>query len=141
MARNDSRIDSALLLLRLVAGGTFAAHGFQKLFQMGVGGVAGFFGQVGVPLPAVSAALVSGLEFFGGIALVLGLLTRLVGLGLMIDMLGAIFFVHLAGGFFAPKGVELVLLLGTCAATLALAGPGAWSVDAMLANRRKNMGA
>jgi putative oxidoreductase len=48
--------------------------------------------------------------------------------------------VHLAGGFFAPKGVELVLLLGTGAATLALAGPGAFSIDAMLATRRGNMG-
>lgn len=136
MARNESRLDAGLALLRIVIGAVFLAHGAQKLFQFGLAGVTSSFSQVGVPLPAITAPVVSGLEFFGGIALIAGLLTRLVALGLTIDMLGAIFLVHLAGGFFAPKGVELVLVLGAAAATLALTGPGAYSMDAALARRR-----
>jgi putative oxidoreductase len=62
---------------------------------------------MGAPLPAIAGPLMSGLEFFGGIALIIGFLTRLVSLGLAIDMLGAIFIVHVAGEFFAPKGSSL----------------------------------
>jgi putative oxidoreductase len=131
-----ARLDLALLLLRAVVGVVFAAHGGQKLFVMGIGNVTGFFTQAGVPLPAVSAPLVAGIEFFGGIALVLGLLTRLVGLGLAIDMLGAILIVHLPNGFFLPMGVEFVLTLGAVAATLALTGAGRYSVDHAIAARR-----
>lgn len=136
MARNDSRLDAGLALLRIITGSVFLAHGAQKLFVFGLAGVTGSFGQMGVPLPAITAPLVSGLEFFGGIALIIGLLTRLVGLGLAIDMLGAIFFVHLAGGFFVPKGVEFVLMLFAAGATLALTGAGTFSFDAALARRR-----
>ena len=141
MARGTSsflapRIDLALLVLRVIFGVTFAVHGYQKLFMLGFGGVTTFFTQVGAPLPGITGPLVSLLEFFGGIALVIGLLTRLAALGLAIDMLGAILLVHVKNGFFAPKGVELVLLLFTGALTLVLAGAGAYSADAALARRR-----
>ena len=130
------RVDLALLLLRVVFGATFAVHGYQKLFIFGFGGVTNAFTQMGAPLPGITGPLVALLEFFGGIAIVIGLLTRLAGLGLAIDMLGAILLVHLPDGFFAPKGVELVLLLMTGALALALTGAGAWSVDAAIARRR-----
>lgn len=136
MALNDSRIDAGLALLRIVTGAVFLAHGAQKLFTYGLAAATEGFTKMGVPLPGITGPLVSGLEFFGGIALILGVLTRLAGLGLAIDMLGAIVFVHLAGGFFAPKGVEFVLTLFAAAATLALTGAGSWSVDAMLARQR-----
>ena len=136
MARDDSRLDAGLALLRIITGSVFLAHGAQKLFVFGLTGVTGAFTQMGAPVPTITGPLVSGLEFFGGIALIIGLLTRLVGLGLAIDMLGAIFIVHLAGGFFVPKGVEFVLMLFAAGATLALTGPGAFSVDAALARRR-----
>jgi putative oxidoreductase len=136
MARTDSRIDAGLTLLRIITGAVFLAHGTQKLFIYGFAGVTNGFTKMGVPIPAITGPLVAGVEFFGGIALIVGLLTRLAGLGLAIEMLGAIFIVHLAGGFFAPSGIEFVLILFAASATLALAGAGAYSVDAVLARRR-----
>lgn len=68
--------------------------------------------------------------------LVIGLLTRPAAVALAIDMLTATLLVHLPNGFFMPMGVEFTLMLFGVAAALALAGAGAWSVDAILARRR-----
>jgi putative oxidoreductase len=130
------RLNVGLAVLRIIVGTVFIAHGAQKLFVYGLGGVTGAFAGMGVPLAAVAGPAVAFLELFGGIALVLGLLTRLVGLGLAGVMLGAIVFVHAAGGFFAPEGVEFVLTLFAAAVALALTGPGTYSLDAVLARRR-----
>ena len=86
-------------------------------------------------MPTISGPLVALLEFFGGLALIIGLLTRLAALGLAIDMLGAILIVHLAGGFFLPAGYEFALLLMAASLTVAIAGPGAFSVDGSIAGR------
>ena len=130
------RVDAALAILRVVTGGVLAAHGGQKLFVHGLAGVAGTFGQMGIPLAGLTGPATAFVEFFGGLALVVGLLTRLAGIGLALTMLGAMLLVHAAGGFFLPSGVEYTLALLGATVAIALAGPGRFSLDALLAARR-----
>src|SRR5438105_11832372 len=100
--RTDStRFDLGLAVLRVLVGVVFLAHGGQKLFVFGPAGVQGAFGQMGIPGADFVGPLTALVEFFGGLALISGLLTRLASVGLAAVMLGAIAFVHLSAGFFA----------------------------------------
>jgi putative oxidoreductase len=130
------QVDVGLGILRATTGIIFIAHGAQKLFVFGFDGVAGAFGQMGVPMAALIGPAVALLEFFGGLALLAGLLTRLAALGLAVNMLGAMFLVHLPAGFFLPNGYEFVLMLFGAALTLVITGPGTLSLDGRLSTRR-----
>jgi putative oxidoreductase len=129
--------DIALLVLRLVLGGVFVAHGAQKLFGSfggpGIEGTAGFHEQLGIK-PAKPMAVLAGLaEFVGGILMIAGFLTPLAALALVSVMVVAILKVHLKNGFFAASGgYEFNLVLIAVATALFLAGSGAYGIDAAL---------
>ena len=131
----SAQLDLGLTVLRAIAGIVFAAHGAQKLFVFGFDGVAGGFAQMGVPMAGLIGPAVALVEFFGGLALIAGLLTRLAAFGLSVVMLGAIFIAHLSAGFFLPNGYEFALTLLGIAATLTITGAGRWSIDALIAAR------
>ncbi len=125
--------DVGLAILRVVTGAVFLMHGWQKVFDVGFAGVRG---QMGIPAPEITAPLVAFVELLGGAALILGGLARCFALALAVNMLGAIWFVHLPAGFFLPNGYEFaVTLLGAMLALL-LIGPGYLSVDGAIARRR-----
>jgi putative oxidoreductase len=120
-ARAHCCIDLSLLILRVIVGVIFAAHGAQKLF--------GVFGGQGLEktvemLGPIGYPVVIG-EFFGGIGLIFGFLSRFSALALIVIMVGAIVQVHGKNGFFlSAGGFEYNLaLIGLLAPTL-FSGPG-----------------
>jgi len=133
--------DVSLTLLRLVLGVVFFAHGAQKMLGWfggyGFHGTMGFIQHMGFPAPV--AFLVICTEFFGGLGLIVGLLTRIAALGIGVDMIGAVLIVHLPNGFFMNwagnqkgEGFEYHLLAIAIAATLLLRGAGKFSADGAL---------
>jgi putative oxidoreductase len=127
---------TAITILRVILGFLFAAHGWQKFNEWTIAGTQASFAKMGVPAAEIAAPAVAVLELGGGIALILGVLTRIAALLLALDMLGALFLVHASAGVFAATGgYELVLLLAAAALALALTGAGRISVDRALFGR------
>jgi putative oxidoreductase len=133
--------DRTLTLMRLVLGVVFFAHGAQKMLGWfggyGFHATMAFFRHGG--MPAALAFLVICTEFFGGLGLIVGLLTRIGALGITGLMLGAIFMVHLPNGFFMNwmgnqkgEGIEYHLLAIAISAALLVRGAGAFSLDRIL---------
>jgi putative oxidoreductase len=127
-----------LTLLRVAVGLVFVMHGGQKLFVWGIPGVTAAFTGMGIPLPALSAVVVTLVEFLGGLAYLAGFLTRWTAVPMAINMVVAMLAVHLKGGFFLPAGLEYTLTLLGAHLTLALSGGGALSVDGVLAQRKRS---
>ena len=126
----------ALLILRVALGAVCIVHGGQKLFMMGPSGTGGMLMQMGVPGAGVIGPILSVVEPLAGMGVLLGLLTRLAGLAIACDMLGAILTFHIHHGFFVPMGIEFVMM--NCATGLALAalGAGPFSIDHAIEQRR-----
>ena len=134
----STRAGYGLTLLRIFVGIIFAAHGSQKLFGwFGGGGLAGtaqWMESIGLAPGTLMALLSGGTEFFGGLALIVGLLARPAALGLSFTLLVAIFSVHIHNGLFmANNGYEFALaLLGGTLAVL-IEGAGKLSFDRVIA--------
>ena len=129
------------LALRVPIGIIFAAHGAQKLFGWfggyGLEGTGQFFGSVGLNPGYLMALLAGAAEFFGGLALVFGLLVRPAAAALSIVMLVAIFAVHWNKGFFAGSGgYEFALALFAASLALVFSGAGRLSADRAISAAR-----
>ncbi len=157
--------DLALLVLRIVSGGTLAAHGYTKLFggegrtphpalkriygpkfheAVQTGGPASFaktLENIGVPYPIVAAYLSGFAEFGGGLALLAGIKTRLAALLVMANMAVAIWRVHWKSGLYGQGGYEFPAQIFGAALALFLAGPGAFSIDGVVGGTRRAAGA
>ncbi len=131
--RSSAGTATGLLVLRVVTGVIMIVHGWQKFFVDGIAGVSAFFGSMGIPAAGAGAVAVATIELVGGLLLLAGLGTRVVGALFAAAMIGAIVFVHGANGFLATGGgYEFVLLLAGVGVALALTGGGRFSVDALI---------
>jgi putative oxidoreductase len=132
MIRNTAAVDWSLLILRVIVGIVFMAHGAQKLFgAFGGPGLDAFVGMVG-PI----GYLVTIGEFFGGLGLILGVLSRFSAASIIVIMLGAIQMVHGKVGFFmnwggqqAGEGYEYHLLVIALLASIVIVGPGRFALS------------
>ncbi len=135
--------DKTLTLMRLVLGIVFFLHGSQKMFGwFGGFGFSGtmhmFTGMLHIPAPFAFLAIAA--EFFGGLGLIVGLLTRIAAFGVSVNMVVAVEMVHFANGPFMNwagnqkgEGYEYHLLVLALAIPIMIRGAGAFSVDAALA--------
>ncbi|WP_352308946.1 DoxX family protein [Psychrobacter sp. W2-37-MNA-CIBAN-0211] len=135
-----SNAGAAALILRVPIGLILAAHGAQKLFGWfggnGLAGTAQWLSSMGMEPGLLMAILAGGAEFFGGLALVLGLLTRPAALVAAFTMLVAIFSVHISNGLFAADGgYEYALVLMVALLALAVQGGGSLSMDKALSEK------
>ena len=127
------------LALRIPVGIIFAAHGAQKLFGWfggyGLEGTGEWLASIGLAPGYLMALLAGGAEFFGGLALVFGVLVRPAGVALAVAMLVAIFSVHVDNGLFmSNNGYEFALALLAAALSLVVSGAGRGSLDGLLAS-------
>src|SRR5512146_911491 len=143
----------ATLLIRLMAGGVFLSEGILKFVYKNQG--VGRFTKIGIPAPHAMAVFVAGLEILGGILLITGFLTRLIAVPFVIEMLVAMATTKIALYLGtsplplppAPPTVGIWAVLHEIRSDyaqimsvlfLGIVGPGRWSVDAVLARKRRS---
>lgn len=139
LASSDTMTQTAITVLRLFIGPCFIVHALGKLGVVGPGkGMDGFVNwlrDLGVPFPALQARMAMLTELVGGGLITLGLLTRPACLLLAFTMIVAARIGHKGGGYLItndPQGAEYTINLAAICVVLALLGPGAFSLDAML---------
>src|SRR3989442_7833732 len=140
----------APLPLRLVIGYGFLVHGWAKLSR-GPARFAELLEQIGAPLPEATAWVSTLIEILGGLAILAGAFVAAVSVPLIVMMLVAMFTVHLRYGFsainttgltadgpqFGPPGIEVNLLYIACLVALILGGAGIFSIERLLARRKR----
>lgn len=136
----DTKENIGALILRVPTGIILMAHGAQKLFGwFGGGGLEGtgaWMDSIGLGPGVLMAFLAGAAEFFGGLALVVGFLTRLAGVATAFTMVVAIFTVHIGSGLFVSNGgYEFGLSLLAACAALAVMGGGSLSLDRLVAQK------
>lgn len=124
-------------LFRIMIGIIFAAHGAQKLFGLfggyGIEGTAGFMESIGLTPGYLMAFLAGAGEFFGGLFLIAGFLTRFAALITAIISIVAMITVHLNNGFFmSNNGFEFILLLLVGSISLIISGSGKFGIDKII---------
>lgn len=128
---DESRLDLALLVLRLVFGLFLAYHGYNKVAS-GIAGTEGWFRSIGFRWPGLQARLAAGTEMGAGVLFAAGLLTPFAAAGMIGVMLVAIVVAHWKVGFFIFKpnqGWEYCASIAIVAWAVATIGPGDWSLD------------
>jgi putative oxidoreductase len=127
----DALAPYSYAFMRFCVGAILVPHGYAKLFQGGVSGLAAnYIAKWGLVAPMAWAYWVSSLEFLGGILLAVGLFTRPVALLIACEMAVAAFAVHRVNGFFwTAKGFEYPLLWGLLCLAIAVRGGDRLSVD------------
>jgi putative oxidoreductase len=135
--------DVALLVLRLMLGIVFFPHGMQKLVGWfggyGFSGTMGFFtGNLSIPEFFAFLAIMA--EGLGSLGLITGLLTRVAAFGIAVNMIVAVYLLHLQNGFFMNwsgaqkgEGYEFHILVIAIAIALMIRGGGKWSADKAIA--------
>lgn len=131
--RKENFINLSMLLMRLLIGSVFVAHGSQKLFGMfngiGLEGTARIVEGLGFSYSYLTAGIWGGIEFIGGIFLILGILVRFSAAAIAMTMLVRMWKINLMYGFFIHNGgVEYNILVISSCLPLILIGGGAWSV-------------
>lgn len=134
----SSNAGFASLALRIPVGIIFAAHGAQKLFGWfggyGLEGTGQWMASIGLQPGYLMALMAGSAEFFGGLALLIGLLVRPAAVVLAFAMLVAIFSVHIGNGLFmSNNGYEFGLALLAISVSLAISGGGRLALDNRLA--------
>ncbi|NOH51858.1 DoxX family protein [Vibrio coralliilyticus] len=136
----ESKAGYSALALRIPVGIIFMAHGAQKLFGWfggyGLEGTGQWMASIGLGPGILMAFLAGSAEFFGGLFILLGLLTRPASIALAFTMLIAIFSVHFENGLFmSNNGYEFGLALMAASVSLALSGSGRAAVDQFIAKK------
>lgn len=136
----QSNAGFAALILRVPVGIILAAHGAQKLFGWfggyGLEGTGQWMASIGLEPGFLMALMAGSAEFFGGLALIFGLLTRPAAAVSAFTMVIAIFTVHFANGLFmSNNGYEFALALFAATLALAFQGAGRLSLDNLVAEK------